>query len=498
MNVSVWFQGLSDILAGHLTPRHQQQKYTSKVLLHSALIALQTKGGGQRLREVVRDALHIVFPAGSVKAMMESLEKETGTPSSSLLARTRLVLDISLLIIARESHLIPCSRYAWADASPAKGHEWIWLQTVAILEADLLPVFEAVLRLIMHAQASPEVDLSGEAVEEPILELMSQLHSCVKRHIYTPVALATSCADLSKKAQAVVHAFTLESRDWQGLRATLNSVVSFTSDLGTEIGLAGVQASLRNVSPTWFLPLVQLASDEGEIGSSIGSLPDPGPAQAELDSVTGLFPCCIAVPGVQHVIHNLNSEVQHSLSYWNELHSSLKTVEALLAQPHRKKHFIMSCIQDTCWAGHADAIAKFQATLYQHRWHEMASFVRKLLPLMPTLCGSWDAQKYAKNHAEEGSEFSPQKLSSTLQSELFLAYLHFIDYLESTTEMLAGWAEACDCHDPFVKHNHMTHFEKCVLLKKHFKGLGGHGGGSRSNSEMPPLLFSSELSSSVS
>ena len=89
---------------------------------------------------------------------------------------------------------------------------------------------------------------------------------------------------------------------------------------------------------------------------------------------------------------------------------------------------------------------------------------------MPVLSGCWDVQKYAEHHSEADHDFSPQKLSATLQDGMFLAYLRFIDHLESVPEQLALWAESCDCHNPMAKQQRLSPFEKTTLIKKHFQG----------------------------
>ena len=466
-------QAWSDVFAAHLPPRHEKQKYTSKMLLHCALIALNMKSVGQQhsaeqfqIREMIRQALQILFPVGSVTSTLESLHREGGTPSRSLLGRMRLVLDLTLLIKARETDLIPACRYAWADASPAKGHEWVWLQAVVIAEAQLLPLLEAVLHLSTYVHRSSDTNWLTEPMEAQVLELLSSLHRHMQKHSYVPVAMATSRSDLSKKAQAIAHMFATEARSWQSLRAAFHSVVSFTSDMGTELGLGAFQCSLHEVAPKWFAPAPQLNADDGEVGI----LPEAGLSWDELHAVSPLFPGALQVPGLQHVLDNVNREVHQSLSYWSTFFSSLKNIEHLLSQPHRRKHFVVSCLNSTCWSDNAAMVAQFRSTLYEHRWHEVASFVRNLLPLMPLLRGSWDAQKYARQNTEQGSEFSASMLSATLNNPLFGAYLHLIDLLESTCEQLAAWGEACDCHEHMYKEGRLSTFEKSSLLIKHFQG----------------------------
>ena len=243
-------------------PDTTSSKYTSKLLLHSVLLALRTKGGGQHLKDIVRDALRLVFPLSSAQTLMESLEKEGSMPSPALVTRSRVVVDLTLLMIARESDLVPCARYAWADASPAKGHEWIWFQAVVIADEQLLPAFEAVTRLVVYVQKQCNVNEASDGTDwgddETILELLSVLHMQVRAHTFIPVALATSRADLSKKAQAVVHMLAMEARSWQALQMTLSNIISFTSDLGTESRLAGFGCSLKSVVPSWFSPSVQM------------------------------------------------------------------------------------------------------------------------------------------------------------------------------------------------------------------------------------------------
>ena len=89
------------------------------------------------------------------------------------------------------------------------------------------------------------------------------------------------------------------------------------------------------------------------------AIPAPLPTQDELLNVGPLFPVAMPVPGIQHILDNLNREVHQDLGYWQTFYPLLKNIASILSTRHRKKHLVASCMHNTCWASHADMVTSF-------------------------------------------------------------------------------------------------------------------------------------------
>ena len=293
------------------------------------------KGGATALQEVIRSSLQIIFP-GSADVVLKSFEEQGFLPKRSLLQRYHIVLDITLLLMARGQDMLPVSRYLWTDASPSKGNEWLWMQCILVCDRQTLETYEALLRLTVALKAHALQHGSQEPLETEVMEIMAYLHSQVKRRVYVPVALAASHTSLSHKARGIVHMMCMETRSWSTLRSHLSSIISITTDLGTEVGLAQYSCKLREVAPAWFNTSGSTETRERmhelELEGEGFAPPLPADHHAEaavaaaelvaqevegVDVVGLLCPQAFQVPGVQHIIDNMNTDVHCSLSYWD-------------------------------------------------------------------------------------------------------------------------------------------------------------------------------------
>ena len=121
----------------------------------------------------------------------------------------------------------------------------------------------------------------------------------------TPCGLGVKASSLEHKLRSVLHSLYLHtpelppSTPLQSLRAVCANVYSFTTDMGTEIGIADYKVPhLSNVLPPWCNP-----------GASSGSLmPDTGDPDLNFDAQElepqPVWPNALLIPGLLHIIDN--------------------------------------------------------------------------------------------------------------------------------------------------------------------------------------------------
>ena len=69
-------------------------------------------------------------------------------PKRETRRRLELALDVAYMLAMRKSvNSTPAIRHVWADSSPQGGHKWLWLQSVSVPLAELVPTWRAVARL---------------------------------------------------------------------------------------------------------------------------------------------------------------------------------------------------------------------------------------------------------------------------------------------------------------------------------------------------------------
>ena len=144
--------------------------HSSELLLQCVQMSFSSRGS--EFAATVRQALRLVLPMELWSIMDTKIQR---LPTRSTVMRGRFALDMAISIqqqILREDGVSTRqARYWWADASPLRGREWLWLQEHSIDEADLVPSMERAHTLIqemhriavLHAAAMLEYDEEIEA-----------------------------------------------------------------------------------------------------------------------------------------------------------------------------------------------------------------------------------------------------------------------------------------------------------------------------------------------
>ena len=440
-------------------------------------------GSASRLQQLIKHALTSALSPLLMKGICTCLEMPKKTPSKSSVKRYRLVLDSAFLQLSPEENKAAnragCVRYLWADSSPSRYQDWLWVEQHSVQSDDQLhSAFRASIAIakFLQSEGVDPLDMPGD-----IWQALETLASAIKHHIHTPVGLGSGkkMSDATQKASAMAHTFALENPTWTELHSFLDSFISITTDLGAESALAHLHIDLRQLMPPWHV-LHDLMHDGEDLVIAGDDNPVPGQRY--------FLPNALPVVGMQHCVHNLLKEVHLSLQYWDSFWQQLKNFESLLNWPFRRKQLIMTCIRGTPYEHVEGQFEAFSQTLCEKRWHEVSAFVGKLAPLLGPLRCVWDAQRFQSSHsggmdgdgdggaggvpaAPAGAgAFDPNALSQCLQSAKFAAYVCLVRQIEQCPEELASWAEGCYCHEKVLQD--LSLYKRREILNLHYESAG--------------------------
>ena len=182
---------------------------------------------------------------------------------------------------------------------------------------------------------------------------------------------------------------------------------------------------------------------------------------AEPDDEPFFMPNALTIAGLQHVVNNMMADAHTSLSWWPTFHPQLENFEAFIRIDERRQRYAWSCLHGTPNAHLTSLFARFRGSLYEDRWHEVVSFLRKLKPLLPALARTFDVNRYNRGVDENGTvrpvqaakqrqqeqnagiqAFDPKKLAASLRSTLFHKYCGAVLSMEEVPEEIASKAGA--------------------------------------------------------
>ncbi|CAK0848404.1 unnamed protein product [Prorocentrum cordatum] len=460
MNLDWWAVELREAAGGSHTG-FGRFRHAAMQLLDSIRAVSMLKGGASKLRDAVRRAVSLVVPKPLVGAVLRSIEPlqdskhiaSSALPSASVLHRGELSLDVAPALLRRRGHKLDVFRFAWSDASPLAGYDWLWVQVHEVPKAKAVQVCQSAHELARRTRRFAEERVAretfGDMTLEPLADwkplLMDLLE--INEHIYPPTSLALSRATLANKVNAMVHQWNLELPEGASFRDYSRTFCSHTSDMGVELSVPDFSMkAVDDMLPPWVnRSALQLDVEQVE-----------GRVDGELADIPGsdtFMPEALTIYGFQHLTNNLNSDVHTSLPGWGEFYQQLKNLAALMCNRGRRLHFIATCLIGSPWEYAEADFEKFSADLYEHRW--------RVVPMLPALCKAFRADEFRRERARGegddgeangGGEFDAPGLQRTLQDNYWLACVSFALDVDELPELaLAAWGEGCACHEELFK-----------------------------------------------
>ena len=201
------------------------------------------------------------------------------SPGVTLLKQMYFCVDLALMLLHRKQEEVSgCQfRYFIVDSSPQGGRNWL-LSKCDSINADLiLHASEAASFLVNHAvaEASKSKRHTVPACPDSLIKELYLLDSFLQRRTCVPSAIGLSHANTAHKAAAFLHSCLLEASPNQFQNILVNTI-SFTADLGVEIGIPGFRSALADLLPSWRQQFLQeLFPDELFDPSAVEPQPQP-------------------------------------------------------------------------------------------------------------------------------------------------------------------------------------------------------------------------------
>ena len=360
---------------------HGNRFLYASALLVDVLRLCRHVTGSTKLESVLQSAVNIVFPSvlQSTLADLFSSRHRVLVPSIATRHRSRLFLDVALIMLQRKRlggrrHV----RFGWADSTLQLTRDWLLSAHDSILEADLVRAAEAADGLIAARFRREEWQRGGAdagsddeiAAESQCDEYHDILLFALRRHDHIPVALGRGATKLADKVAALLHSWCFETENRQDLDDFLSSFHSFTTDMGTEMGVSSFRfhrVDIADILPDWM--------HKAELQADIDvDMPDQEQEPQDVGNVGRadfFLKNAVAVPGLLHIFFNLAKELASGLPDWDVFWERIKQVEKLLTDRSRREAFVYHCLRKSALAGREDEFSVGAPSLYDKRWNEV-------------------------------------------------------------------------------------------------------------------------------
>jgi hypothetical protein len=410
------------------------------------------------------------------------------------------------------------------------GYDWLWSLYVIIAKEKLCPTFWAVTKLKIgieeYVAKLRAARKPGDDAELSVAELttvlderkpwLRQIKDSMIFVVNPPCALTGGHAGIADKVSTEAYKMHLGTEPEEHLSDEATTYRSNTADMGVEIGLARFRLAddktAEHLLPPWLerrelgpdleeevepsdlpeleesdgsaLPLDVEYGDRGEVPNS----PPPRlpqPARAPVRFGGEYLPKCHTLAGLEHLANNLNSDVNHSMSHFKAVFSDLKQLEALLGS-YRKKTFVWTCIRKTRYAKYEAQFLNFNGSLYEQRWHEVVSFIKKVRRLIIIVTLTFSSERFLSGLDRDGlaeqssvaatrlrkektagrSDFDPHKLEKALGGAFFHFYIFMIERLDSVPTEFAKDNAICACHRALL--HGLGSYRTRLVLQAHY------------------------------
>ena len=207
----------------------------------------------------------------------------------SALGRAGLIVDTACVIReqwrnspAPGKQSPPFLRFGWSDSSPIHGRDWFIAKHIRIPSDMLLDVFDATQRLtadrwslahqvqrsrkrkrrlagiVDEESDNEDFDLGLHDVPAGGLSVATRQSLCkvvaanVRLHIHVPTAVGQRAADVAHKCSALAHSVGVECASESDLKLWFRGVVSWCTDMGTEMGQVDFRGRAASLLPSWW------------------------------------------------------------------------------------------------------------------------------------------------------------------------------------------------------------------------------------------------------
>ena len=163
-----------------------------------------------------------------------------------------------------------------------------------------------------------------------------------ENHIFPPMGLGAKRMKLEDKLRALLYGAWLE-RGAGGMPDFMSSVVSLTSDLGTESGMMSYAGKgWKSLMPEWT-----------GLTANTELQPDSGANEFDEGAADTIFEVGVTIPGMLHIINNMTLTIDEQLRHWERWLEGLRPIVSMLSTKQARDNFIATCItpfpERKCW-----------------------------------------------------------------------------------------------------------------------------------------------------
>ena len=408
---------------------------------------------------VTQSFLQMCFPGSNCQPALH----ETTT---SMLVQFRI--DLTYMSITRDASVKECLlKFAWGDASPQGGNDYLLFKYRYVAARNLLACADALIFLIKSPGGVLGGEL-GEDVEIPFgndrarVEAASVLVKHVFEHLCAPTTMGQGHTAAEDKVSSILHLVSMEVFDAKHLLRFFDEIMSFTSDLGTEVKVTDFYLSrerLSSIMQLWLSTRVNRAPPEPDLLEDGQEPPYLNPLQ-QCDG-SACFNNAMPMAGAGHMIHNVMKGLPSVLDHYAFLFEELAIVEQALTHNGRRERIVAKCMLETPYASQSELITSFSFTLHKERWGAVAAFAAAALQPVAILRRCWSREAYEERGAgvllerqwsdgDDEKRFEPVKFTELLRSSLFRHYHHMVVRMKYVPTRLYGWFDSCPCHDELL------------------------------------------------
>ena len=372
--------GLAVMLDPRVESRDRWRAHPAHKAINGFIAAWHCRDKQGGLPHVIRHAVLTCWPGSFGQSLAQSLS-DPRLPSKSSLQRWTLSFDVAAMRLRKARMQVafanPLGVSIWlgADSSPQHGQDWFMSAYSWALNQDL-PIIRASARALQ--------DLPMEGLDERSKRAVSIR---AKLRMHKLPALAVGDSSLAKKFEILMHGFSLECEpdDFQKL---LNSTVSGTFDMGTEVGLVDFMAER---AAQVFPEHLHAELDEDRPAAVEGSAADQ---DVTAPSSPYVFKTSVTVPGALHILHNAEKNLHEHMPFWKEHWLQVKQVLKLFCHSGHHRRFIAACVEGTRFAGLKPQLDVKIPDVLEARWSTVLQGLRRLSNLEVPLTMAWSPEKW--------------------------------------------------------------------------------------------------------
>ena len=360
---------LEDIASGKALELQSQggsKRFNIVFLLQALWFSFNLKSASV-LRRSLLSACKLMFGNTQHSFLEDAISMETlPLPSQSVLSQARFFLDLALMCEMRQrhaqmfdprkgsTHVIDDhgAMYLMADSSPQGGVNWLMIEYSVIQHRDLIVCSMAASELSGAARRLTDAQEAGVPLLQEELDAersaAEAIFGMLQRHPMVPVGLGSGRSSMWHELHALYHSFFLECGDPALLSELAASIISLTSDRGTEAGFAGAHPVPFNMFfPHYDQAQLEFQEDGGmgivaEEAAPAAAVPvPPPPPPAPSLSMQSALP----TPGCLHIVHNATRSMLRAMPHFEDkVKASFAAVVDVLHSSYTRQRFVATCL----------------------------------------------------------------------------------------------------------------------------------------------------------